>query len=428
LLSFLPWLEFPDLFMALRSVLVALFVMVGGSAMAQTVARPVQPAPARPAPRAAQAHPVVFYVAKGASDSCGPGCDTWIAIEGQIDGSAAARFRKFLQPLRSRNLPIYVTSPGGNLEQALAMGTFLHEKPAVVRVARTVVKECGFEAQDREVCLKLKRSGRELTGDLWTRNAICNSACPYFLLGATTREIAPDTSLGVHSAKVITQFLGVVPTPEMRAVATERGRARSDGLLASYFARMGGDTGLLKLVSAVKFEEVHVLTREEIIRFGLDRREQVETAWQFENGVRSIAGKVATQKVEGDTSYRLLQWRLICLNTEQFELDVQRPTTKSVFPTVAVSGAAAMPLYFTPIPIKTPGSEFWGTRMTRAAVDKLAGQPQFEFIELSQTADGRHAVTTVLSTEGLSHAVDTLLPTCPLPKTVAVSTRDTAAK
>jgi hypothetical protein len=37
-------------------------------------------------------------------------------------------------------------------------------------------------------------------------------------------------------------------------------------------------------------------------------------------------------------------------------------------------------------------------------------------------------VKTVLSTEGLSHAVDTLLPTCPPPRSVAVSTRDTAAK
>ena len=412
--------------MALRNTLAALFVMICGSAAAQTIARPVHPVPARPIQ--VQVNPVVFYVAKGAPDACGRGCDTWIAIEGQIDGTAAARFRKFLQPLRNRNLPIYVTSPGGNLEQALAMGTFLHEKPAVVRVARTVVRECGFEAQDREVCLKLKRSGRELTGDLWTRNAICNSACPYFLLGATTREIAPDTSLGVHSAKVITQFLGVVPTPEMRAAATERGRARSDGLLASYFARMGGDTGLLKLVSTVKFEEVHVLTRDEIIRFGFDRRVQVETPWQFENGARSLAGKVATQKVDGEPAYRLLQWRLICLSTEQFELDVQRPTTKSVFPTVAIRSAAAVPLYFTPIPIKTPGSEFWGARLTRAAVDELASQPQFEFIEASQIADGRHAVNTVWSTEGLSQAVDTLLSTCPPPKTTTAVMRDAAEK
>jgi len=410
--------------MTVRSLVVALVVLMCGPAMAQVFVPQARPA------RPVQTHPVVFYVAKGAPDSCGSGCDTWIAIEGQIDVTAAARFRKFFQPLRSRNLPIYITSPGGNLEQALAMGTFLHDKPAVARVARTVVQECGFEAQDSDVCVKLKQSGRELTGKLWTRNAICNSACPYFLLGARTREIAPDTSIGVHSAKVITQFLGIVaPTAEMRAAAAERGRARSDGLLASYFARMGADTGLLKLVSTVKFEDVHILSRDEIVRFGIDRRERVETPWQFENGARSMAGKVASEKVEGDDAYRLLQWRLICITTDQFELDVQRPTAKAALPLVAIGSDGAKPLYFTPIPTKIPASEFWGVRLPRTAVDKLAEQPQFELIESAQGADGqRHAVSTTLSTEGLSRAVDTLLPTCPPSKTVTISTRDTSVK
>jgi hypothetical protein len=410
--------------MTLRPVLAAVLVLVCGSAMAQTVVQAAQPVRARPIP----ARPVVFYVARGAPDSCGSGCDTWIAIEGQIDGGAAARFRKFFQPLRNRNLPIYITSPGGNLDQALAMGTFLHAKPAVVRVARTVVKECGFEAQDGDVCLKLKQSGRVLTGDLWTRNAICNSACPYFLLGASTREIAPDASLGVHSAKVITQFLGIVPTPAMLAAAAERGRERTNGLLAKYFARVGADNGLLKLVSTVKFEDVHVLTREEIVRFGIDRREHVETPWQFENGGRSMIDKIATGKVEGDSSYRLLQWRLICMSTEQFELDVQRPAATSVFPAVAITDAAAAPIYFTQITAKAGGAEYWGVRIKRAALDELAAEPQFEFIESSQTADGRQAAHTALSTEGLSRALDTLLPTCPPVKVVAVSTRDAATK
>ncbi|WP_298257979.1 hypothetical protein [Bradyrhizobium sp.] len=189
---------------------------------------------------------------------------------------------------------------------------------------------------------------------------------------------------------------------------------------------MGADTGLLKLVSTVKFEDVHVLSREEIIRFGIDRREHVETPWQFENGGRSMVGMVASGKIEGDSAYRLLQWRLICVSNEQFELDVQRPATKSVFPAVAITDAAAVPLYFTQINAKAGGAEFWGARMKRTAVDELAAQPQFELIESSQTSDGRQATHTGLSTEGLSRAVDTLLPTCPPGKPVAV--RDAAAK
>jgi hypothetical protein len=41
---------------------------------------------------------------------------------------------------------------------------------------------------------------------------------------------------------------------------------------------MGADRGLLDLAKTVEFEALHILTREEIVRFGIDRREFVETA------------------------------------------------------------------------------------------------------------------------------------------------------
>ncbi len=189
---------------------------------------------------------MAFYVVKGAPDACGRGCDSWIAAEGQIDAAAAPRFRKFLARVRDRKLPIYFSSPGGNLDQALAMGAMLRERPAVARVARTVVRECGFEAQNGDVCIKLKQSGRELHGDLWTRGAMCNSACPYLILGATSREIAPDAVLGVHSPKVVLRFRGGgVPTQQMRSAATARGLERADRMLTHYIVKMGAEPALL---------------------------------------------------------------------------------------------------------------------------------------------------------------------------------------
>jgi hypothetical protein len=47
-----------------------------------------------------------FYVVKGMPDACGHGCDRWIQLEGQIDGGAAVRFRKFFVKLRERNMPL----------------------------------------------------------------------------------------------------------------------------------------------------------------------------------------------------------------------------------------------------------------------------------------------------------------------------------
>jgi hypothetical protein len=409
--------------MPLRVLLVATLVLICGTASAAPTARP--------APGMPPAAPMTFYVVKGAADACGPGCNSWIAVEGQVDSGAAARFRKFLRQVKDRNLPMYFASPGGNLDQALAMGAMLREKPVVARVARTVVKDCGFEAQDSDVCLKLKQSGRELHGDLLTRGAMCNSACPYLLLGATTREIAPDAVLAVHSPKVVVHFRGTgTPSREMRAAATERGLARADHMLASYIARMGADIGLLGLASTIKFEDMHVLTREEIARFGIDRREQVETPWLFEHGSRSMVRKIVSRKGDGDKSYRLSQWRVICFDTEQFELDFQRPAaTSSVFPTVLISNGGSTSMYFKSPPVKAQGFEIWGLRATRASLLSLADVPQFEFTETSQTPDGRRlAHPAKFSSEGLAGAFDRLVATCPAPKTLTIGSRDGAAK
>ena len=370
---------------------------------------------ARPAPGIKASAPMTFYVVKGGTDACGRGCDRWIAVEGQVDSNAAARFRKFLSRQQDRSLPIYFNSPGGNLDQAVAMGNMLREKPTVARVARTVVKECGFEAQDSEVCIKLKQAGRELHGDLFTHNAMCASACPYLMLGAATREIAPDAALAVHSPKVVVSFRGVgKPPASLLEAATEHGRERGDRLLAGYFARMGVDFGLLDLSRSVKFEDMHVLSREEIVRFGIDRREFVETAWSFENIGRGTIRKVAVQRAPGERSFRMIQWRLICFDGDRFELDVQRAAVAPPSFSSLTIGGGPKPLSFAHPPARASGFEVWGMGMARASVQSFADQPQFEFTESSIASDGRRLQQTArLSNEGLAGALDQLLATCP---------------
>src|ERR1700756_5034927 len=70
---------------------------------------PVIAAPAaRPSPADAPAPSVMFYVAHGAPDSCGRGCDRWIAVEGQINADAAGRFKAFIkQHPKNRQLPMF---------------------------------------------------------------------------------------------------------------------------------------------------------------------------------------------------------------------------------------------------------------------------------------------------------------------------------
>ena len=370
-----------------------------------------------------------FYVVKGAPDGCGHGCDRWIQLEGQIDGGAAARFRKFFVKLRDRNMPLYFYSPGGNLDQAMAMGSLLHEKPALARVGRTTLTDCGFEAQDSDVCLKLKKSGRELHGELTSRGVLCGSACPYLMLGASTREIAPDAALAVHNSRVVVTFTHGTPTPTMVAAANARAHERSDQNLAAYFARVRGDPAMLALARTVKFEDMHVLTREEIARFGIDRRDFADTPWIFEPGTHSMVRKIAVQRKAGDAAFHIIQWRVVCFDSDRFELDFQRPIlANAAFATVSLANGGIKPLGFTYPPRRGSGIEEWGMRLNKASLQPLLDLPQAEFTETSPTSDGRQLPhREQLSGDGLARSVDALLGTCPAAKLQTVGANEQAA-
>jgi hypothetical protein len=384
---------------------------------------------ARPAPPGTPTPPMQFYVVKGAPDACGRGCDRWIQLEGQIDRGAAARFRKFFVKLRDRNMPLYFQSPGGNLDQAMAMGTLLHEKPAIARVGRTILADCGFEPQDSDVCLKLKQSGRELSGELRTRGVLCGSACPYLMLGASTREIAPDAALAVHNSRIVITFTGGTPTPTMVAAANVRAHERSDSSIAAYFAKVRGDTALLALARTVKFEDMHVLTREEIVRFGIDRREFADTPWIFEAGARGMVRKIAVQRKAGEATFRLIQWRMVCFDGDRFELDFQRPIPgDAVLATASLSYGGDIPFSFSYPPRRGAGIEQWDLRLNKASLQPLVDLPQAEFTETSLAPDGRQLPhKEKLSSDGLARSLDTLLGTCPAAKVRPVGANEQAA-
>ena len=60
--------------MMLRLFLLAALLLVHGEARAET-----------PAEKAGFAPRLIIYNARGPANSCGPGCDRWIAVEGQVD-------------------------------------------------------------------------------------------------------------------------------------------------------------------------------------------------------------------------------------------------------------------------------------------------------------------------------------------------------
>src|SRR6266849_6530911 len=58
------------------------------------------------APEQPITEPMIFFIAKGERDVCGPGCSEWIAAEGMFDGpEVERRFRDLLDAVKGRNLP-----------------------------------------------------------------------------------------------------------------------------------------------------------------------------------------------------------------------------------------------------------------------------------------------------------------------------------
>ncbi|MBH5397998.1 hypothetical protein HZZ13_09370 [Bradyrhizobium sp. CNPSo 4010] len=276
-------------------------------------------AEATPGEKTGFASRLTIYLAKGPPDACGPGCDRWIAIEGEIDREAALRIRRFLAAVKDLQRPIYLHSPGGNVEQSYAIARLLRSRKAIARVGRTIATACAAGTQVDGACLKLKNASGEVEAELTTYRAMCNSACGYMFLGATSREVAPDAAMAVHNSRLVLAFAG---RPDPAAVAEYRRRRllAADRDRAAFIAAMGISRELDSLIRTVKFESLHVLTRSELYGFGIDTRPLAETMWRLEKGARPFISKMAAVKKESDASFRTMEWRLYCENKKRVPL------------------------------------------------------------------------------------------------------------
>ncbi|MDH2342121.1 hypothetical protein [Bradyrhizobium sp. SSUT77] len=264
-----------------------------------------------PAEKAGFASRLTIYLAKGPPDACGPGCDRWIAIEGEIDQDAAPRIRRFLAGVKDTQRPIYLYSPGGNVEQSYVIGRLLRSRKAIARVGRTIATACAAGTQTDAACLKIKNAGGEVEAELTTYHAMCNSACGYLFLGATSREVAPDAALAVHNSRLVLAFHGH-PAPAAVAEYRQRRMATADRDRAAFIVAMGISRELDDLIRTVKFENLHMLTRAELYRFGIDTRSLAETAWKLEKEAHPFVRKIAMLKQENGASFRSMEWRLSC--------------------------------------------------------------------------------------------------------------------
>lgn len=266
--------------------------------------------------------PMMFFVAKGGADECGPGCDTWIAAYGEIDSGATTRFRRFLDRLGKHDMPIYIQSPGGLTLRATTMGELLRARKLKIAVGRTVPLACGDKPYTPE-CNKARQSSARVEAKLQT-NAVCASACVYMMLGGVQREVAWDAALGVHSSKVVLSRNGrqVRNVPKVLIQDAQR---REAAMIDSYVKKMGIGMELMTVTRSVPFESIRRLTREEIARFGIDRRDFGDSGWS----VRPFAYRTAASVVMfrkgwgGAEDYALIRLALSCLPDGSLDVDYQ---------------------------------------------------------------------------------------------------------
>jgi hypothetical protein len=369
--------------------------------------------------------PLLFYLAKGGPDACGEGCDEWIAAEGQFDSGSVERFRAFLKRLDGRRLPIYFYSPGGLTDDGLAIGRLLRENDMTAGVAKTIPDGC--EEKKPGACRALKRSGQTLAARWRTIDAGCNSACVYALIGAKTRDVPPGASVGIHASKV--------PYTGERARAAAVARLASFNLeLRRYLREMGIDDGLFAAIQKVPYEKVHILSRDEITRFGIDTRRNQETRWTFIEGPRPRRAHVVKlftrPKGPEHREIRTGLIRLRCGEADQLNVRYVRglgsdelnpagrgSTTSATIRLVAGSASLAFPTQSPISKLEAVDSEgATDGRGLSSSIDffeAAAERPNLELVEAETSVEptARRRVHT-LSTRGLSEAIAALRRSC----------------
>jgi hypothetical protein len=357
--------------------------------------------------------PMVFYLAKGEPNSCGSGCDQWIAAEGAITQGTAERMRAFLKRHAGKR-PIYFNSPGGITAESLAMGRLMREHGMTARVARTIVEGCD---NDPWGCLKRKGLGQEQTARLISTLAQCNSACVYAIVGARLREIAPEAHVGVHASKTVvvgTLPKGVHVSAQMRA----RFRAENQQQIRRYLVEMGIQPGLLDTAEKIPHESIRALSREQMVRFNIDTRSVVESGWIYDERISDSATmfKSIDTSDAGGAEYRKTLLRVSCLGSDQLMVGYARevgPKENSFVPLKFVAAREEFKL-------APPAEPVAGTNATKRYDIRRAPVPMRAFqsaaaegrIELApDPGEGRPGVTR-LSTIGLASALSSLTRRC----------------
>src|SRR5262249_11839581 len=113
---------------------------------------------------------------------------------GQITEETPDQFRRVFKALGAKKLPIFINSPGGKVNSAMAIGREIRRRGFNVAVERTIFQRCEESVTICDLAgLKDGDKGRpEPAG------AGCSSACVLILAAGNERLVPEDGFVGVH--------------------------------------------------------------------------------------------------------------------------------------------------------------------------------------------------------------------------------------
>ena len=255
--------------LSLVVVLALLLVQAVTVETATTKKKPVEKAPVSP--------PMVFAIVRSGTVGCEPNCPQWISAEGQIMPGSASQFRKILKQAGKLRLPVVITSPGGDVEAALAIGQMIRQRKLDVLVGWTLFTGCNPTAK---TCKLPKAQKGVYAGLAMTSRGYCLSACPFILASGQKRILGAGAFLGVHeiTTQPITQRIRYNETYRMvngkkkvlsRKVVSRKniiGKPTTklsksfDKKLKAYLNTMGVSLAMLDLLRLAPPSAIHTLT------------------------------------------------------------------------------------------------------------------------------------------------------------------------
>ena len=153
-----------------------------------------------------------------------------MAVEGSIDPGASERFAAEMEARGEYVTTISLNSPGGSLDDAMAMARLIRERSIGVEVAD---------------------------------GALCASSCPLVLAGGTVRQVGDKAAVGLH------QFYSAMDTTGLNPAQAMSDAQATAARISRYLAEMGVDPALWLHALDTPPQALYYLSREEMQSYRL---------------------------------------------------------------------------------------------------------------------------------------------------------------